>query len=48
MKYMEVSHNWGYLFGGPYIKDNSILGSILVPYLGKLPYSGALKPRARV
>ena len=29
----------GYLFGGPYNKDNSILGSILrSPNFGKLPY----------
>ena len=28
-----------YLFGGPHIKDSSILGSILgSPYFGKLPY----------
>ena len=29
----------GYLFGGPYNKDSSILGSTLgSPHLGKLPY----------
>ena len=40
MKYMGVSQNWGYLFGGPYNKDYSILGSILgSPYFGKLPFS---------
>ena len=33
-----VSPNWGYLFGGPYNKDCSVLGSILgSPYFGKLP-----------
>ena len=31
----------GTLFGGPYNKDYSILGSILgSPYFGKLPYRG--------
>ena len=36
---MCVSQNWGYLFGGPYNKDYSILGSILgSPNSGKLPY----------
>ena len=31
--------NKGYLFGGPYNKDCSILGSILgSPHFGKLPY----------
>ena len=31
----------GYLFGGPYNKDYSILGSILgSPHFGKLPYRG--------
>ena len=35
---MGVSQNQGYLFGGPYNKDYSILGSILgSPYFGKLP-----------
>ena len=34
-----VSQNLGYLFGGPYNKDYSILGSILgYPNFGKLPY----------
>ena len=29
----------GILFGGPYIKDKSIVGSIFgSPYFGKLPY----------
>ena len=37
--YMGVPKNYGYLFGGPYNKDYSILGSILgSPYFGKLPY----------
>ena len=37
--YLGVSQNWGYLFGGPYNKDYSILGSILgSPYFGKLPF----------
>ena len=38
-KDMGVSQNWGYLFGGLYNKDYSILGSIL-GYLnfGKLPH----------
>ena len=32
--------NYGYLVGGPYNKDYSILGSILgYPNFGKLPYS---------
>ena len=36
---MGVSQNQGYLFGGPYNKDYSILGSILgYPNFGKLPY----------
>ena len=37
--YLVVSQNKGYLFGGPYNKDYSILGSIL-GYLnfGKLPF----------
>ena len=31
------------IFGGPHIKDYSILGSILgCPYLGKLPYRGLM------
>ena len=35
---MGVSQNQGYLFGGPYHKDYSIVGSILgSPYFGKLP-----------
>ena len=34
----------GELFGGPYTKDNSILGSILgSPNFGKLPYSGSIE-----
>ena len=37
---MRVSQNFGYLFGGPYNKDYTILGSILgSPYFGKLPYA---------
>ena len=37
---MGVSLNKGYLFGVPYSKDYSILGSILgSSYLGKLPYN---------
>ena len=32
---LRVSHNCGYLFGGPQNKDHSILGS---PCFGKLPY----------
>ena len=36
---MGVSQNQGYLFGGPFSKDCSILGSMLgSPYLGKLPH----------
>ena len=36
---MGVFQNQGYLFGGPYKKDYSILGSILgSPYFEKLPY----------
>ena len=36
---MEVSQNRGYLFGGPYNKVYSILGSILgYPNFGKQPY----------
>ena len=37
---MGVSKKQGYLFGGPYTKEYSILGSILLgsPYLWKLPY----------
>ena len=36
--HVEVSQNQGYLIGGPYNKDYSILGSILgSPYFGKLP-----------
>ena len=36
-----VSQNYGYLFGDPYNKDYSILGSILgSPYFGKLAYLG--------
>ena len=35
---MGVSPNHGYLFGGPYNQDCSIMGSILgFFYLGKLP-----------
>ena len=35
---MGASQNWGYLFLGPHIKDEIILGSILgSPYFGKLP-----------
>ena len=35
---MGVSQNYGSLFGGPYNKDSSILGSILgSPYFGELP-----------
>ena len=38
--HLGVSLNEGYLFGGPYSKDRSILGSILgSPYLGKLPFA---------
>ena len=38
-QFMEVSQNWGYLFGGPHNKDYSIWGSILgSPYFGKLPF----------
>ena len=41
-----VSYNLEYLFGGPYNKDSSILGSILgSPYFGKLPY-GAIASAA--
>ena len=41
---MGVSQNYGYLFGGPYNKDYSILGSIFEYLnLGKLPYRGAKK-----
>ena len=41
--YMEVSQNWGYHFGGPYIKDYiNMLGFILGPsYLGKLQYGNS-------
>ena len=42
---MSSNQIWGFpkirgtLFGGPYNKDYSVLGSILgSPYLGKLPY----------
>ena len=36
---MGVSQNYGYLFGSPYNKGCSILGSILgSPYLRKVPY----------
>ena len=35
---IRVCQNYGYLFGDPYNKDCSILGSRLEsPYLGKLP-----------
>ena len=38
-RYMGVSQNWGYRFGGPHNKDYSILGSILgSPYFGKVQY----------
>ena len=38
---VRVSQNEGYLFGGPYKKDCSSLGSTLgPPYLGKLPLDG--------
>ena len=37
--YTGVSHNWGYLTGGPHNEDYSILGSILgSPHFRKLPY----------
>ena len=44
--HMGVSQIYGVPFlGGPYDKDDGILGSILgSPYLGKLPYSGGPKP----
>ena len=36
-----LSQNEGYLFGGPYNKDQNILGSTLgSPYFGKLPQKG--------
>ena len=36
---MEVSQIRGTFFGGPYNKDQNMLGSILgSPYFGKLPY----------
>ena len=36
---MGVSQHYGYPFGGPNIKDHSILGSTLgSPYFRKLPY----------
>ena len=36
---MEVSPNQGYLCGGPYDKDYSILGSVAGSiFFGKLPY----------
>ena len=36
---MGVSQNSGYFLGGPWDKDDNILGSILgSPYLGNLPY----------
>ena len=45
-RYMGVSQNSGYLFGGPHNKDYSILGSILGSlYLGKLPYVGIFGER---
>ena len=34
--YMEKTINWGPLFGSPYNRDHSILGSILGP-LSRLP-----------
>ena len=41
--YMGVSLNFGYLFGGPYNTDYSMLGSILgSPNLGKLPHGDSL------
>ena len=40
LSYLGVSQNRGTLFGCPYNKDYSILGSILgSPYFGKLPSS---------
>ena len=37
--HMGVSQNYGYLFEGPYTKDYSIWGPILMsPYFGKLPH----------
>ena len=37
---MGLSQNYGYHVGGPYNKDDYILGSILgTPYIGKLPYN---------
>ena len=42
--YLEVSENWGHLFGGPSIKDCSMLGYILgSPYSGKLPLLPSLQ-----
>ena len=36
---LGVSQNYGYPFGDPYIKDYSILGSMLgSAYFGKLPF----------
>ena len=32
---MGVSPNYGYRFGGPYNKDDNMLG---FPHFGKLPY----------
>ena len=46
---MGVSQIWGYLLGGLYDKDYSILGSILgSPYFGKLSYSPATGVDLRV
>ena len=42
--YIIISQNLGYLLGGSYNEEYSILGSILgSPYFGKLPYRGYIR-----
>ena len=43
---LQVSQNYGYLFGGSHNKDYSILGSILgSPSFGKRPFKGLTLPK---
>ena len=45
---IRVSKNEGYLFGDPYNKDYSILGSILgFPHFGKVPFEDLQVPLPR-
>ena len=46
---MVVSPNWWYLFGGPYNKDHSILGSMLgSPLFRQIPIKGLMSGTGRM